>query len=104
MRLLVNLKIQGTQVTSGDIITPFMSLIDTKKKLITMTGINSFNILDEIIDLHKTYFPDIRKHRLSLKERIVMVFVKFKQGFSFAILSISFNDLTAETCRLTYLP
>lgn len=59
-------------------------------------------MLNEIIDLHKTYFPDKRTHRLNLKERIIMVFFKLKQGLSFAILSILFNDLTSETCRLTY--
>lgn len=93
----------AAQAKSGDTITSFMSLIDTNKKLNTMTGINSFNILNEIIDLHKIYFPDIEKHRLSLKERIVMVFVKFKQGLSFSILCVLFNDLTAETCRSTYI-
>ena len=31
-----------------------------------------------------------------------MVFLKLKQGLSFAILGILFNDLTSETCRLTY--
>ncbi|XP_003243795.1 uncharacterized protein LOC100568499 isoform X2 [Acyrthosiphon pisum] len=93
----------GTQVSSGDLVTPLISLIDHKKKLITMTGICSFNALNEIINLHKQYFPDKRTHRLNLKERIIMVFLKLKQGLSFAILSILFNDLTSETCRSTYI-
>jgi len=92
-----------TQVSSGDLVTPLISLIDHKKKLITMTGICSFNVLNEIINLHKQYFPDKRTHRLNLKERIIMVFLKLKQGLSFAILSILFNDLTSETCRSTYI-
>jgi len=92
----------GTQVSSGDLLTPLISLIDNKKKLITMTGICSFNVLNEIIDLHKQYFSDKRTHRLNLKERIIMVFLKLKLGLSFATLSILFNDVTSETCRLTY--
>jgi len=32
-----------------------------------------------------------------------MVFLKIKQGLSFAILSILFNDLTSENCRSTYI-
>lgn len=32
-----------------------------------------------------------------------MVFLKLKQGLSFVILTILFNDLTAETCMLTYV-
>lgn len=50
----------GTQVSSGDLVAPLISLIDHKKKLITMTGICSFNVLNEIINLHKQYFPDKR--------------------------------------------
>lgn len=67
-----------------------------------MTGIHSFKLLDEIVDLHKTYFPYMRKHRLNLKERIIIVFLKFKQGLSFAIIGILFNSLTSEACRLLY--
>jgi len=99
---LTTFKDSAVEVTSGDLVTSFISLIDSKQKLITMTGINSFKILDEIVDLHKTYFPDTRKHHLTLKERVIMVFLKLKQGLSFAILSILFNSLTSETCRLLY--
>uniref|UniRef100_A0A2S2NZM8 Uncharacterized protein n=1 Tax=Schizaphis graminum TaxID=13262 RepID=A0A2S2NZM8_SCHGA len=67
-----------------------------------MTGLHSFNLLNEIIDLHKKYFPDKRTHRLNLKERIIMVFFKLKQGLSFAILGILFNYLSSETFRITY--
>lgn len=100
--ILRELKSTGIQVAIGDLKTSFLSFIDTVKKLNTMTGICSFEILNEIIALHMTYFPDKRQHTLCLKERIVMVFVKFKQGLSFAILSILFNDFSAESCRLTY--
>jgi len=100
--ILRELKSTGIQVAIGDIKTSFLSFIDTVKKLNTMTGIYSFEILNEIIALHMTYFPVKRQHTLCLKERIVMVFVKFKQGLSFAILSILFNDFSAESCRLTY--
>lgn len=43
-------KDSAVQVTCGDFVTSFISLIDSKQKLITMTGINSFKILDEIVD------------------------------------------------------
>ncbi|KAE9534056.1 hypothetical protein AGLY_008792 [Aphis glycines] len=73
-KILRELKSVGTQVAIGNIKTSFLSFIDTIK----------------------------RQHTLCLKECIVMVFVKFKQGLSFAILSILFNDFFAESCRLTY--
>lgn len=99
---LTTFKDSATQVTSGDLVTSFVSLIDSKQKLIIMTGIHSFKKFYEIIDLHKTFFPEIRMQRLNLKECIIMVFLKLKQGLSFAILSILFSYLTSETCRLLY--
>lgn len=92
----------GIQVISGDISIPFISLIDTPKKLVTMTGICSFEILEKIIELFKTNFPDKRRHLMTIKERIIMIFLKLKQGLSFAILAILFQNPTSETCRLTY--
>lgn len=92
----------GTQVTSGDFTVPFISLIDTPKKLVTMTGICSFEILEKIIELFKINFPDTRRHIMSIKERIILVFLKLKQGMSFAILAVLFQNVTSETCRLIY--
>uniref|UniRef100_A0A2S2PGA0 Uncharacterized protein n=1 Tax=Schizaphis graminum TaxID=13262 RepID=A0A2S2PGA0_SCHGA len=99
---LTTFKDSTIQVNSGDIFTSFISLIDSKQKLISMVGINSFKILDEIVDLYQKYFPDTRKHHLTLKERVIVVFSKLKQGLSFAILGILFNYLTSEACRLQY--
>jgi hypothetical protein len=80
----MNLKLSKTTEHKYQVvtITPLISLIDTKKKLITITGIYSFDVLDEIVDLHKKYFLDQRTHRLNLKERIITVFLKLKQGLS----------------------
>lgn len=92
-----------TQVTSADIEIPFVTLIDSPKKLSTMTGIPSFQLLDKIIEIYKSEFPDKRIHHLNYKERIIMVFLKLKQDLSFVVLSILFKNITAESCRLIYI-
>lgn len=92
----------GVQVTTGDIFIPFISLVDTPQKLNTMTGIPSYEILDKIVELFIKYYPNAKCYRLSVKERILMVFIKFKQDFSFIVLSILFKSITAETCRALY--
>lgn len=92
----------GIQVTSGDIIAPFISIIDTTSKLNTMTGFCSFELLNKTVESYNDYFPDIRQHRLSLKERIIMIFLKLKQGLSFAIIAMLFKYVTPESCRVIY--
>ncbi|KAL5246156.1 hypothetical protein ACI65C_013564 [Semiaphis heraclei] len=90
------------QVTIGDIFVPFVSLIDTSNKLNTLTGIPTFEILDHIIYLYSKEYPATRCHRLSIKERLILVFIKLKQDLSFAVLAILFKAVSGETCRALY--
>jgi len=92
----------ATQVTSADIEIPFITLINSPKKLSTMTGIPTFQLLEKIIEIYKTEFPDKRKHNLNHKERIIMVFLKLRQDLSFVVLSILFKNVTPESCRIIY--
>lgn len=41
----------STQVTSGELIIPFISLIDSLRTLTTMTGIPPFELFDKIVEL-----------------------------------------------------
>lgn len=93
----------GVQVTSGDIIPSFISFLDTKQKLITMTGIPSFDILKKIVEIFTENFPDIRSHALSIEERIVLCFIKFKQDMAFSVLAVFFKNITASLCRKIYV-
>lgn len=101
--LLVDKNDKEVQVSIGDIFVPFVSLIDSQKKLVTITGIPTFTILKNLIELFSINFPDTRTHLLSIKERIILIFFKLKQDLSFAILSIFFKKLFAETCRAIYV-
>lgn len=88
----------AVQVCTGDISVPFVTLLDTKAKLITMTGIPTFQVLDKIVELFCTKFPDIRTHKLGVRERIILVFIKLKQDISFAVLAVFF--LKISVCQL----
>jgi len=43
----------SNQVTSGDLMVPFISLINSPKNLNTMTGIPSFDLLNKIEELYR---------------------------------------------------
>jgi len=69
----------STQVTTGDLMVPFISIINLSKNLYNLTGIPSFELLNKIGELYRLQFPDKLSHNLSYKERIVMVYMTFKQ-------------------------
>lgn len=62
--LLVDKNDKEVQVSIGDIFVPFVSLIDSQKKLVTITGIPTFTILKNLIELFSINFPDTRTHLL----------------------------------------
>lgn len=93
----------GIQVNNADIEIPFVNLIDTPQKSVsTMTGIPTFELLEKIIEIYKSEFPDKRMHHMTYKDRIIMTFLKLKQDLSCVVLSILFKNITAESCRLIY--
>lgn len=93
----------SAQVCSGDLSSHFILLLDSNKKLNTMTGIPSHQILNKIVELFSLQYPDVRAHQLSIKERIVLVFIKLKQDLSFSVLSVLFQNISLSTCRQVYL-
>lgn len=52
----------GKQVRSGDISTPIISILDSSKKLNTMTGILTNEILYKIVELSFMKYPDVKAH------------------------------------------
>lgn len=67
-----------------------------------MTRIPTFEILDHIVYLFSKENLDTRCHRLSVKERLILVFIKLKKDLSFAVLAILFKAVSGETCRALY--
>jgi len=55
------------------------------------------------VELFSLQYPDARAHQLSIKDRIVLVFMKLKQDLSFAVLSVFFHNISVSTCRQIYI-
>lgn len=77
------------------------NFITSDASLITLTGLNSQQMLDKIVESVCLIYKDQRVHKLSVKDRVILTFVKMKWNLSYALLGIFFG-LTPTLCR-TYL-
>lgn len=94
----------GVQVGTLFIKPSFMDFIKTEENLRTATGIQSFEILDMIVQLvYDNYGRTIHKTEMSLKDKIIMTYVKLKQNLSYSFLAIICNNCTRRHCqRIVY--
>nr|CAI5817984.1 unnamed protein product [Callosobruchus analis] len=90
------------QVSSGDIIITFSSTIKEDRHLNSLTGIPSFTLLNKLALLVNKNYPDIKKHKLSIIDRIVLVFMKLKMGLKFNVLSFLFKICSAS-CKIIFV-
>lgn len=75
--------------------------ITSDSSLTTLTGLNSQLMLDNIVASVCLIYKDQRIHKLSIRERVILTFVKLKWNLSYSILAIFFG-LTPTLCK-TYL-
>lgn len=90
---------KATQVSSGDLITSFIDTITTDASLNTLTGIPSFVLFNKIAEKAEILFNNSKKIKLSVKECILLTFMRLKNAFSYAVLSVLFRHVTATACR-----
>lgn len=90
------------QVTSGNIISTFASTIKQENHLNSLTGINSFELLDSITKLVTITYPDKKIHKLSVKDRIILVFMKLKMALKLNVLSFLFK-ISPSMCKKTFV-
>lgn len=86
------------QVTSGDIFSKFSSSIKENKQLNSLTGINSFDMLNSLTNLVTVMYPDKKMHKLSVRDRIIMVLMKLKMALKLNILSFLFQ-MSSSMCK-----
>lgn len=89
--LVNSFKDNEVQVTSGDLIISFSSTIITNAQLNSLTGIPNFEMLENLTKLISEFYPDIKKHKLTVKDRIIIVFMKLKMAVKFTIISFLFR-------------
>ncbi|XP_074106475.1 uncharacterized protein LOC141532157 [Cotesia typhae] len=90
----------GVQVEAVFIKPSFMDFINTEENLRTATGIQSYEMLDLIVELvNDNYRRSLHNSKMSLKDKIVMTYVKLKQNLSYSFLPIIFNNCTPRHCQ-----
>lgn len=57
-------------------------------------------MLNVLIALVSEAFPDLRKNKLTVKERIIMTFMKLKAGLRYLALAALFGTITSKTCKV----
>lgn len=68
----------------------------------TLTGLESFDILNTIVDIVKLVYKDkFEKNnvRMNTRDRVIMTYMKLKQHVSYSLLAIIFNCYSAKHCQ-----
>ena len=92
----------GILVKSGDLIEPnFSAFMTTEKELSTVTGIENFKILNTLINIVKIVDPRMSSYtgKLTVRDRIILTFMKLKQNVSYAFLAVLF-----KSCSERHIP
>lgn len=90
----------GVQVETMFLKSSFMNFIKNENDFTTAMGIQSYKILDTIVEIvQQTYGSLLHNNKISLRDRIVMTYVKLKQNVSYSFLAIIFNSCTARHCQ-----
>ncbi|XP_066585443.1 uncharacterized protein [Prorops nasuta] len=77
-----------------------INFIVTEADLSTATGIPSFKVLDTIVKIMElVYGKHLPKSQMTLKEQVIMTYVKLKQDVSYTFLALLINNCSAVQCR-----
>ncbi|VEN58711.1 unnamed protein product [Callosobruchus maculatus] len=82
---------KAVQVSSDDIFVSFTNSIKENTHLNSLTGIPTFEQLDGLVSLVCEFYPDKKVHKLTIKDRIILVFMKLKMALKFNVLSFLFK-------------
>ncbi|KAK0161684.1 hypothetical protein PV327_008103 [Microctonus hyperodae] len=94
----------GVQVQTMFFTPTFMDLMTTENEFTAATGIQSYKILETIVGMVKLVFGETSSNcKMTLRERIIMTFVKLKQNLSYAFLALIFKKCTAVQCQRIFL-
>lgn len=75
-----------------------VDVIKTDKKFNSFTGLQSFKLIDHIENLIEKHFLITRIQKFTLKEQIILTFIKLKLNVSYKILAFIFDNITARYC------
>lgn len=97
-------KIDSSVQVSNEESCSIINMINTDSKLCTMTGIQSFKVLDIIVKIaSRAAKSSTSSSKLGLREKIIMTYLKLKQNLSYAVLSVIFNTWTRQHCQVIFI-
>ena len=78
----------------------FLNFLKTDQELSTVTGIQSFKMLNSIVAAVEIAAPQLTNSTrvLSIRKRVLITFMKLKQNLSYSFISILFPTVTARFC------
>ncbi|KAF4528721.1 hypothetical protein B566_EDAN016285 [Ephemera danica] len=90
---------KATQVSSCNISTKFITVLDTDRKLNCLTGITNLQLLSTIVTIFETIKPCTNKSKITTAENIVITFLKLKLNLPFSVLAFLFNIVPTSVKR-----
>lgn len=91
------------QVTSGDLLSPFISVVKTDAVINTLSGIPTLKMFAMMAECVRLQVKDRRVKKLSIEERVLLTLMKLKLDLSFSVLAIIFQIVTAQTCKVIFI-
>lgn len=96
------IKDQEVQVNTDSFVPSVMINLKSNEQLSTVTGLESFQVLDTIVEIVKEVCGDKFEHYnmiMRTRERVIMTYVKLKQNISWSFLAVLFNCYSATHCQ-----
>ena len=85
---------------TGDLGSNFTDFLKSDENLSAATGIESFFILNCIIQLCRCFYPQENDDsiKMSLRNKVIMTYMKLKHNLYYAFLTLLFNCYSARHC------
>ncbi|KAK4875999.1 hypothetical protein RN001_012421 [Aquatica leii] len=91
----------AVQVNTPTVLT-VCNLIKTEGALKSLTGLQNFEMVNFLLTSVNLVYKDQRVHRISVKDRIVLTFIKLKCDLSFATLAVLFQ-FSSVLCKTYFI-
>lgn len=92
----------GVQVNTVSSVPSIIKCIQSDSQLSTVTGIESFQLLDTIVEIVKKVSNNKFEHYnviLNTRDRVIMTYMKLKQNLSYSFLAVCFCCYTSKHCQ-----
>ncbi|OXU21058.1 hypothetical protein TSAR_014564 [Trichomalopsis sarcophagae] len=92
----------GVQVNTDCCVLSIIKCLKSDTQLSMATGIESFQLLDTIVEIVKKVSNDKFEHYnviMNTRDRVIMTYMKLKQNLSYSFLAICFSCYSSKHCQ-----